>query len=55
MRYVDNQSKGGKSLQSAYGGAGLGFSGSVRVFRVSAGAGFLVALTGYIMPMPGLA
>ena len=35
-------------------GAPRGFSITVRHVRVSAGAGFIVALTGNIMTMPGL-
>ena len=35
-------------------GAPRGFSITVRNIKVSAGAGFLVALTGDIMTMPGL-
>ena len=35
-------------------GAPEGFTVTVRSLRVSAGAGFLVALTGDIMTMPGL-
>ena len=35
-------------------GAPEGFTVTVREIRVSAGAGFLVALTGNIMTMPGL-
>jgi formate--tetrahydrofolate ligase len=35
-------------------GAPEGFTVTVRNVRVSAGAGFLVALTGDIMTMPGL-
>ena len=35
-------------------GAPEGFTVTVRNLRVSAGAGFIVALTGEIMTMPGL-
>ena len=35
-------------------GAPTGFNITVREVRVNAGAGFVVALTGYIMTMPGL-
>ena len=35
-------------------GAPEGFTVTVRNLKVSAGAGFLVALTGEIMTMPGL-
>lgn len=35
-------------------GAPEGFTVTVRSLRVSAGAGFIVALTGDIMTMPGL-
>ena len=35
-------------------GAPRGFKVTVRELRVSAGAGFIVALTGDIMTMPGL-
>ena len=35
-------------------GAPTGFTVTVRNVKVSAGAGFLVALTGEIMTMPGL-
>jgi len=36
-------------------GRPLGFDITVREFRISAGAGFIVALTGDVMTMPGLA
>ncbi len=39
---------------AALRGAPEGFTVTVRELRVSAGAGFLVALTGDIMTMPGL-
>ncbi len=35
-------------------GAPMGFKLNVREVRVSAGAGFVVAVTGSIMTMPGL-
>ena len=35
-------------------GAPSGFTVTVREIKVSAGAGFIVALTGTIMTMPGL-
>lgn len=35
-------------------GAPRGFTVTVREIRISAGAGFIVAITGQIMPMPGL-
>ena len=35
-------------------GAPKGFRVTIRNLKVSAGAGFIVALTGDIMPMPGL-
>ena len=42
------------SDDAAKRGAPEGFTVTVREIRVSAGAGFLVALTGNIMTMPGL-
>ena len=35
-------------------GAPVGFTVTVREVRLSAGAGFIVPLTGAVMPMPGL-
>ena len=41
-------------LAQALLGAPKGFTVTVRNLKVSAGAGFIVALTGDIMTMPGL-